>query len=113
MSALAFFKVRFLITWEAVEHRSRYSGGSGAPAWTFEHAGFDLYELEECDAAWPQGARGGGPSEAERGLWSCGYQKLAAVTMAWVFLYLPSLQALQSRSPMSVLVAVAQDVLLG
>jgi hypothetical protein len=61
---------------------SRYAGGSGAPAWTLEHAGFDLYALEESDAAWLRGVRGGGHTEAERGLWPCGYQKLAAATMA-------------------------------
>lgn len=113
--------VRFLITWEAVEHDgpgiydtsylsylrsilsllpqfgltafvalhqdvwSRYAGGSGAPAWTLEHAGFDLYALEESGAAWLRGVRGGGHSEAERGLWPCGYQKLAAATMATCF----------------------------
>jgi hypothetical protein len=63
---------------------SRYAGGSGAPAWTLEHVGFDLYALEESGAAWLRGVRGGGHSEAERGLWPCGYQKLAAATMAWV-----------------------------
>lgn len=61
---------------------SRYAGGSGAPAWTLELAGFDLNALEESDAAWLRGVRGGGHSEAERGLWPCGYQKLAAATMA-------------------------------
>ena len=64
---------------------SRYAGGSGAPAWTLEHAGFDLYGLEESGAAWLRGVCGGGHSEEERGLWPCGYQKLAAATMAWVF----------------------------
>jgi len=63
---------------------SRYAGGSGAPAWTLEHVGFDLHALEESGAAWLRGMRGGGHSEAERGLWPCGYQKLAAATMAWV-----------------------------
>ena len=69
---------------------SRYAGGSGAPAWTLEHAGFNLCALEESGAAWLRGVRGGGHSEAERGLWPCGYQKLAAATMAWVS-YLSSL----------------------
>ncbi|KAI0245249.1 glycoside hydrolase family 5 protein, partial [Lactifluus subvellereus] len=113
--------VRFLITWEAVEHAgpgvydasylsylrvilsllpqyglvavvalhqdvwSRYAGGSGAPAWTLEHVGFDLHALEECGAAWLRGVCGGGHTEAERGLWPCGYQKLAASTMATCF----------------------------
>jgi hypothetical protein len=31
---------------------SRYTGGSTALAWTLEHAGFDLYVLEETTAAW-------------------------------------------------------------
>ncbi len=39
---------------------SRYAGGSGAPAWTLELAGFDLYALEESGAAWLRGVRGGG-----------------------------------------------------
>ena len=39
---------------------SRYSGGSGAPAWTIEAAGFDLANLEETGAAWLAGMHGGG-----------------------------------------------------
>ena len=61
---------------------SRYSGGSGAPAWTLEAIGFDLHALEDSGSAWLQGVRGGGHVEAERGLWPCGYQKLAAATLA-------------------------------
>ncbi|KAJ3722722.1 glycoside hydrolase family 5 protein [Lentinula guzmanii] len=100
--------VRFLVTWEAVEHAgpgiydteylnyirdllallpqygiiafvslhqdvwSRYSGGSGAPAWTLETVGFDLHELESTGAAWLKGVKGGGHIEEERGLWPCG-----------------------------------------
>ncbi|KAF8843464.1 glycoside hydrolase family 5 protein [Paxillus ammoniavirescens] len=113
--------IRFLITWEAVEHAgpgiydmeyltyiknllsmlpeyglsafvvvhqdvwSRYSGGSGAPAWTLENVGFDLHALEESGAAWLLGVKGGGHVEAERGIWPCGYQKLAAATIATCF----------------------------
>ncbi|KAI0069139.1 glycoside hydrolase family 5 protein [Artomyces pyxidatus] len=113
--------VRFLVTWEAVEHEghgiydteyleylhsvlslfplygltafvslhqdvwSRYSGGSGAPAWTLEMVGFDLHALEDSGAAWLTGVKGGGHVEAERGIWPCGYQKLAAATMATCF----------------------------
>lgn len=62
---------------------SRYAGGSGAPAWTMTAAGFDLDALEETGAAWLKGVKGGGHIEAERGLWPCGYQKLAAATMAY------------------------------
>ncbi|KAJ2925710.1 hypothetical protein H1R20_g11384, partial [Candolleomyces eurysporus] len=113
--------IRFLVTWEAVEHAgpgiydreylayirtllsmlpqyglsafvsmhqdvwSRYSGGSGAPAWTLELAGFDLHAIEESGAAWLLGQRRGGHVEEERGLWPCGYQKLSAATMATLF----------------------------
>ncbi|KDQ56751.1 glycoside hydrolase family 5 protein [Jaapia argillacea MUCL 33604] len=113
--------VRFLITWEAIEHSgpgiydtnylnyirsllslfptygltafvslhqdvwSRYSGGSGAPAWTLDIVGFDLEALEETGAAWLKGVRGGGHVEIEKGVWPCGYQKLAASTMATLF----------------------------
>ncbi|KAI0089638.1 glycoside hydrolase family 5 protein [Irpex rosettiformis] len=113
--------IRFLITWESVEHAgpgiydteyleylhkllsllpeygmvafvcchqdvwSRYAGGSGAPAWTMTSVGFDLHALEETGAAWLKGVKGGGHVEEERGLWPCGYQKLAAATMATCF----------------------------
>ena len=63
---------------------SRYSGGSGAPAWTLTMTGFDLDALEETGAAFLKGVKGGGHTEDERGLWPCGYQKLAAATMAYV-----------------------------
>ncbi|KAI0819374.1 glycoside hydrolase [Trametes gibbosa] len=125
--------VRFLITWEAVEHSgpgiydteyleyvcnllslfpqyglvafvalhqdvwSRYTGGSGAPAWTLEAVGFDLHGLEEPGAAWLKGQKGGGHTEEERGLWPCGYQKLAAATMSTCFwagdMFAPKLKA--------------------
>ncbi|KZT26027.1 glycoside hydrolase family 5 protein [Neolentinus lepideus HHB14362 ss-1] len=113
--------IRFIVTWEAVEHTgpgiydtdyleylrkvlsllpnygmtafiamhqdvwSRYSGGSGAPSWTLEVVGFDLMSLEETGAAWLVGVKGGGHVEVERGIWPCGYQKLAASTMATCF----------------------------
>ncbi|KNZ71680.1 hypothetical protein J132_07592 [Termitomyces sp. J132] len=113
--------IRFLVTWEAIEHAgpgiydleylhyvrqllsllpsygltafvsihqdvwSRYSGGSGAPAWTLELAGFDLDALEETGAAWLSGVKGGGHEESERGVWPTGYTKLAAATMATLF----------------------------
>ncbi|GLB39573.1 putative cellulase (glycosyl hydrolase family 5) [Lyophyllum shimeji] len=113
--------IRFLVTWEAIEHAgpgiydmeyltyvrkllsllpqygmtafvsihqdvwSRYSGGSGAPAWTLELAGFDLEALEETGAAWLAGVKGGGHVDSERGVWPCGYTKLAAATMATLF----------------------------
>jgi hypothetical protein len=61
---------------------SRYSGGSGAPAWTLEAVGFDLDALHDSGAAWLLGVKGGGHAEDERGVWPCGYQRLAPATMA-------------------------------
>ncbi|EJD01855.1 glycoside hydrolase family 5 protein [Fomitiporia mediterranea MF3/22] len=64
---------------------SRYTGGSGAPAWTVAAVGFDIHKIEDAGAAWLKGVRGGGHTEDERGLWPCGYQKLAAATVATCF----------------------------
>ncbi len=64
---------------------SRYAGGSGAPAWTLEVAGFELNALENTEAAWLKGVRGHELSANERGLWPTGYTKLAASTMATLF----------------------------
>lgn len=64
---------------------SRYSGGSGAPAWTLELAGFDLEALEQTGAAFLGGIRQPGEMVGERGAWPAGYQKLAASTMNTLF----------------------------
>jgi hypothetical protein len=59
---------------------SRFSGGSGAPAWTLEVVGFDLGNLEVASAAYLEGVRDN--TLKERGVWPTGYQKLAAATMS-------------------------------
>ncbi|KAH9934524.1 uncharacterized protein BXZ73DRAFT_100714 [Epithele typhae] len=41
---------------------SRYSGGSGAPAWTLEAVGLDLHGLEEPGATWLRGKHALPPS---------------------------------------------------
>ncbi|CAL1708345.1 unnamed protein product [Somion occarium] len=76
---------------------SWYSGGSGAPTWTIESAGFDLDALEESGSAWLNGLRvktaegkydeedRGMVKPEERGLWPTGYQKLAAATLTTCF----------------------------
>ena len=71
---------------------SRYSGGSGAPAWTLEVVGFDLHALEDAGAAWLQGQRGGGNIATEKSVWPPGYQKLTSSTMKYISIFsLPSL----------------------
>lgn len=72
---------------------SRFSGGSGAPAWTFEAAGFDIEAFTDTGAAYIHGQdelrqRQGLTRKGEESgpfLWPSGYQKLAASTMATLF----------------------------
>lgn len=71
---------------------SRWSGGSGAPRWTFEMAGMNVDNFGPCGSAWV-GNRD--VSEGKRSVedekvagdfvWPSGYQKLAAATMATLF----------------------------
>ncbi|KAH8201632.1 hypothetical protein TruAng_004238 [Truncatella angustata] len=72
---------------------SRFSGGSGAPGWTFEAAGLDIEAFTETGAAYVHGQdelrRAQAPvNEKEPSgpfVWPSGYQKLAASTMATLF----------------------------
>jgi hypothetical protein len=90
---------------------SRFSGGSGAPAWTFEKAGLDIEAFKATGAAYvdalhaPSASLSATPSDKENSklklpstkqskkkpepvgpfVWPSGYQKLAAATMATLF----------------------------
>ncbi|KAK6852268.1 glycoside hydrolase family 5 [Apiospora arundinis] len=75
---------------------SRFSGGSGAPGWTFEAAGLDVAAFTDTGAAYVHGqdeARRRGLGEGAIDprepsgpfVWPSGYQKLAASTMATLF----------------------------
>lgn len=78
---------------------SRFSGGSGAPGWTFEAAGLDIAAFTETGAAYVHGQdearrrqrfleNGGKVDPREPSgpfVWPSGYQKLAAATMATLF----------------------------
>lgn len=72
---------------------SRFSGGSGAPGWTFEAVGLNIEAFTETGAAYVHGQdelrRAQAPvNEKEPSgpfVWPSGYQKLAASTMATVF----------------------------
>ncbi|KFA67358.1 hypothetical protein S40285_07035 [Stachybotrys chlorohalonatus IBT 40285] len=72
---------------------SRFSGGSGAPGWTFEAAGLDIEAFTDTGAAYVHGhaelKRLSGPVDkrevAGPFVWPSGYQKLAASTMATLF----------------------------
>ncbi|KAH7324907.1 glycoside hydrolase superfamily [Stachybotrys elegans] len=72
---------------------SRFSGGSGAPGWTFEAAGLDIEAFTDTGAAYVHGQdelrRASGLVNANEPsgpfVWPSGYQKLAASTMATLF----------------------------
>ncbi|KAF6810670.1 glycoside hydrolase family 5 protein [Colletotrichum sojae] len=72
---------------------SRFSGGSGAPGWTFEVAGLDVEAFTETGAAYVHGQdelrRASAPVDEKEPsgpfVWPSGYQKLAASTMATLF----------------------------
>jgi hypothetical protein len=72
---------------------SRFSGGSGAPGWTFEAAGLDIEAFTDTGAAYvhsqDEKRRASRPvNEREPSgpfVWPSGYQKLAASTMATLF----------------------------
>ncbi|PWZ03638.1 glycoside hydrolase [Testicularia cyperi] len=78
---------------------SRFSGGSGAPGWTFEAAGLDIEAFTDTGAAYvhsqdekrkAEEKHAQKPSDSTHEpsgafLWPSGYQKLAASTMATLF----------------------------
>jgi hypothetical protein len=110
--------LRFLVTWEAIEHSgpgiydeayldyvymiakkageygftifvdphqdvwSRFSGGDGAPGWTFEVVGLDITKFDEAGAAIRHQIHG---DPFPRMIWSTNGQKLAAATMFTIF----------------------------
>ena len=113
-----FFFLRFLITWEAIEHAgpgiydeayldylyavvkkageygfqlfidphqdvwSRFSGGDGAPGWTFELIGMDVTRFTETGAAITHQEHG---DPFPRMIWPTNYGKLANLTLWTLF----------------------------
>lgn len=61
---------------------SRFSGGGGAPAWTFDSAGMDITKFKETGAAITQQAYGDGYIPQ---IWATNGFKLAAETMFTLF----------------------------
>jgi hypothetical protein len=118
LRAWGFTVLRFLVTWEAIEHAgpgiydeeyldyvrnvvrraddfgfgvlidpnqdvwSRFSGGDGAPGWTFEAAGMDLARLQDAGAAVVRALTEGA---YPRMVWPTNETKLAAATMSTLF----------------------------
>lgn len=118
LSRWGFNFIRFLVTWEAIEHAgpgqydfeyldyitevirmagdyglqvyvdphqdvwSRFSGGDGAPGWTFEAAGLDITAFKPTGAAIVHQTHG---SPFPRMVWPTNAFKLAAATMFTLF----------------------------
>lgn len=72
---------------------SRVTGGSGAPGWTVEMAGYDLRSLDDAAAAYlfplrHQKGANWSPQDGdglEEGVWPSGYQKSSAATLSTLF----------------------------
>jgi hypothetical protein len=118
LKSWGFTFLRFLVTWEAIEHAgpgiydleyleyvrdvleianghginvfidphqdvwSRFSGGDGAPGWTFDLVGFDIKNFQETGAAFTHQAHG---DPLPQMIWSTNATKLAAATMFTLF----------------------------
>jgi hypothetical protein len=118
LKSWGFTFLRFLVTWEAVEHKgpgiydmeyltylraviekahehgiqifidshqdvwSRFSGGDGAPGWTFEAAGMDVTRFHETGAAFLHQIHG---DPLPQMIWPTNATKLAAATMFTLF----------------------------
>ncbi len=61
---------------------SRFSGGDGAPGWTFEAAGMDITQFADTGAAIVHNTHG---DPFPRMIWGTNYTKLAAATMFTLF----------------------------
>ena len=118
LKAWGFDFLRFLVTWEAIEHEgpgiydtaylqylktiitkaneyginvlidphqdvwSRYTGGDGAPLWTFEVAGMDVTRFQETGAAFVHNIYG---DPFPRMIWYTNYYKSGCATMFTLF----------------------------
>jgi len=118
LKAWGYHFLRFLVTWEAIEHEgpgiydeeyldyvvailtkaneygfnvlidphqdlwSRYTGGDGAPLWTFEVAGMDVRNFQETGAAFVHNLYG---DPYPRMIWFSNYYKLGSATMFTLF----------------------------
>ncbi|CAG8775682.1 10092_t:CDS:2, partial [Acaulospora morrowiae] len=63
---------------------SRFSGGSGAPGWTFEVAGLDMKRFKETGAAYVHNTNHQ-PGDSLPMVWPTNYTKLASSTMFTLF----------------------------
>ncbi|MEE8356824.1 MAG: cellulase family glycosylhydrolase, partial [Anaerolineales bacterium] len=118
LKAWGFTFIRFLVTWEGIEHGgpgiydqdyleylraviemastfgitvfidphqdvwSRFSGGDGAPGWTFDLVGMDIKKFQQTGAAFTHQIHG---DPLPQMIWSTNATKLAAATMFTLF----------------------------
>ncbi|CAG8464688.1 11322_t:CDS:10 [Ambispora leptoticha] len=64
---------------------SRFSGGSGAPGWTFEVAGMDITGFKATGAAYVQNVNHKAGDPPQQMVWPTNYTKLASSTMFTLF----------------------------
>ncbi|CAG8433715.1 11275_t:CDS:2 [Ambispora gerdemannii] len=64
---------------------SRFSGGSGAPGWTFEVAGMDITNFKATGAAYVQNVHHQAGDPPQPMVWPTNYTKLASSTMFTLF----------------------------
>ncbi|CAH1763011.1 6713_t:CDS:2 [Entrophospora sp. SA101] len=96
--------LRFIVTWEALEHKGpgiydeefieftikiikkakEFSGGSGAPGWTLEVAGLNMKNFVATEAAIVHNSYKD-PANYPKMVWSTNYYKLATATMFTLF----------------------------
>lgn len=79
-----FLIICMIFTYISTDIYSRLSGGSGAPGWTLELAGFDISALSAAGAAY-QHSFHLGLKDTPASVWPSGYQKLAPATMNTLF----------------------------
>lgn len=65
---------------------SRFSGGSGAPGWTFEIAGLDIKSFKETGAAYVHNTNAV-PGDPLPMVWPTNYTKLACCNNYFLFLF--------------------------
>ena len=83
LSASFFLQIHLILTDPHQDTWSRYSGGSGAPGWTFEVVGLDLTTFKETGSAFLQ--QFAGAKDVFNMIWPTNYTKLASATMFTVF----------------------------
>lgn len=77
-------RIKVFVDFDFLDVWSRFSGGSGAPAWTFKLAGLDITKFKETGAAVVHNTHDE-PDKFPKMIWPTNYYKLACATMFTLF----------------------------